>query len=128
MAIKVVKRPETGTNFIQYETTKKSISFNDEELAINLEKRERDDDVTLDICKDYQGGLTLGTESARAYVAQVFIPARQYTEVEDTVAEDTETATGTAEARTSGTGSHLEPVKFDISRCTLYLYEQEGEE
>lgn len=126
MAIKVVKRPETGTNFIQYETTKKSISFNDEELTINLEKRERDDDVTLDICKDYQGGLTLGTESARAYVAQVYIPARQYIEVEDTEAEGTE-ADGT-EAGAAGTSSHLEPIKFDISRCTLYLYEQEGEE
>lgn len=125
MAIKVIKRPETGTNFIQYETTKKSISFNDEELTINLEKRERDDDVTLDICKDYQGGLTLGTESARAYVAQVSIPARQYTEVEDTEAEGTE-ADGTATG--AGASSHLEPVKFDISRCTLYLYEQEGEE
>ena len=124
MAINIIKVPETGTNFIDYAVSKKSISFNDEELTINLEKRERDDDVTLDICKDYQGGLTVGTESARAYVAQVFIPARQYKEVEDEANADDAEAEG---SEGTGTETHLEPIPFSISNCTLYLYAQEAE-
>ena len=134
MAINVIKVPETGTNFIEYAVTKKSISFNDEELTINLEKRERDDDVTLDICKDYQGGLTVGTESARAYVAQVFIPARQYKEVEDEANADSAEAEGSegtgsegVDTGSEGTGTHLEPIPFSINNCTLYLYAQEAE-
>ena len=127
MAINVIKVPETGTNFIDCAVSKKSISFNDEELTINLEKRERDDDVTLDICKDYQGGLTVGTESARAYVAQVFIPARQYKEVEDEANADSAEAEGGEGTGSEGTGTHLEPIPFSINNCTLYLYAQEAE-
>ena len=124
MAINVIKVPETGTNFIDYAVSKSTISFNDDELMINLSKRERDDDVMLDICKDYQGGLTVGTESARAYVAQVFIPARQYKEVEDEANAD---GTETEGSEGTGTGTHLEPIPFSINNCTLYLYAQEAE-
>ena len=122
MAINVIKVPETGTNFIDYAVSKTTISFNDDELMINLSKRERDDDVTLDICKDYQGGLTVGTESARAYVAQVFIPARQYKEVEDEANTDSGETEGS-----EGTDTHLEPIPFSINNCTLYLYAQEAD-
>ena len=122
MAINVIKVPEDGTNFIDYAVSKTTISFNDDELMINLSKRERDDDVMLDICKDYQGGLTVGTESARAYVAQVFIPARQYKEV-----EDEENTSGAETEGSEGTGTHLEPIPFSINNCTLYLYAQEAD-
>ena len=107
----IVKKPEDATNVINYEVDAKSIDFEDGELVINLKKKERDDAVHLDICKDYTGGLIMGTgSSAREYVAQIEIPPREYVEVEDEEEES---------------GYRRDPVPFDIDRCTLILWEQE---
>lgn len=108
----VILKPEGATNVIEYEVSGgKNIDFDDGELIINLKKKERDDPVHLDICKDYTGGLIMGTGSdAREYVAQIDIPARRYVDVEDEGSES---------------GYTREAVPFDIDLCTLALWELE---
>lgn len=63
---------------IQNTATKKKITF-DDDLTINLVKREEDWPVHIDVCYDEDRELVLGTAAGRAYVAQIDIPARQYT-------------------------------------------------
>lgn len=94
-----------GTH-IEYETTRKSITFGDEDLSINLKNREMDEKVTIDICADRMGFLVVGCETGFKYVAQVEIPPRRYTESEEE-------------------GGGLIPVPFDIDECTIYLWGME---
>ena len=89
----------------------KKIIFGDDDLTVNLSTRERDNKVILDICKDTNGNLTLGTGGAMSYVAQVEIPGRTYEEVPDEESEEG--------------GNKLVPVPFDMSKCTLYLWRLE---
>ena len=63
---------------IQNTATKKKITF-DDDLTINLAKREEDWHVHIDVCYDEDRELVIGTAAGRAYVAQIDIPARQYT-------------------------------------------------
>ena len=63
---------------IQNTATKKKITF-DDDLTINLAKREEDWPVHIDVCYDEDRELVIGTAAGRAYVAQIDIPARQYT-------------------------------------------------
>ena len=62
---------------IQNTATKKKITF-DDDLTINLIKREQDWPVHIDICFDHDGELVIGTAAGRAYVAEIDIPAREY--------------------------------------------------
>ena len=119
----VTKLPENGKKFIPYSVDGNNIDFNDGDLMFNVSKKERDYDVTIDVCEDYTGGLVMGTESGKRYVAQVIIPAREYTEVEgdnpeyDPAAEDGMTG--------SEKITRLEPVPFNMDRCELKLWEME---
>ena len=63
---------------IQNTATKKKITF-DDDLTINLAKREEDWPVHIDVCYDEDRELVIGTAAGRAYVAQIDIPAREYT-------------------------------------------------
>ena len=63
---------------IQNTATKKKITF-DDDLTINLIKREEDWPVHIDVCFDRDGCLVIGTAAGRAYVAEIDIPAREYT-------------------------------------------------
>mgnify|MGYP007069843619 CR=1 FL=1 len=100
---------------IEYEvkntTTKKTICF-DDDLTINLAKREQDWAVHIDICHDADGELVIGTAAGRAYVAEIDIPAREYTEEVDP--EDPE--------RTI-----LTPVPLNLDNVTLSLWAIEEE-
>lgn len=118
----VIKTP--GTH-IAYETTSKSIIFGeDEDLSINLKNREQDETTLIDICSDSDGFLVVGTAAGLRYVAQVEIPARQYTEEEqENPNYDPEAEEGT-EARNK-TIVVREPVPFDIDNCTIYLWGME---
>lgn len=105
---------------IPYETTSKSICF-DDDLTINLSKREQDWPVHIDICFDEDGELVIGAAAGRAYVAEVDIPAREYIETDnpEAVSEQSEDD--------GGMGNMIpdklrEPVPFDIDRCTLSLW------
>ena len=62
---------------IDYEVFGNKIIF-DDDTTINLEKREQDWDVHIDICYDITQCLVIGAASGRSYVAQIDIPARQY--------------------------------------------------
>lgn len=110
----IVNIPEEGKNFIDYEVRKNTISFNDDELVMNLSKRERDDAVHIDICTDPYDALVMGTAAGLRYVAQIDIPARGYTE-----------ETVEAESEDEEPKTIRKPVPFDMSKVTLTLWEME---
>ncbi len=87
---------------IQNTATKKKITF-DDDLTINLAKREQDWPVHIDVCYDEDEELVLGTAAGRAYVAEIDIPARQYTPGE--TEEDPPT-----------------PIPLDLDTVTLSLW------
>ncbi len=76
--IKVVEKNEGKK--IEWEQSGTRLYFGDDELMLNAAKYQKDWPVSVDVCKDRAGNLTIGTESALRYVAQVKIPAAQYTE------------------------------------------------
>lgn len=92
---------------IPYAVKGAKVSF-DDDLTINLTKREQDWAVHIDICYDEDGVLVIGTAAGRAYVAELDIPERQYTETSKIVDGET-TITKT-------------PVPLDMSTVTLALW------
>lgn len=96
---------------IAYAVTGNKITFADE-LALNLEKYERDDPNHIDVCKDRFGNLVTGVIPgvAEVYVAQIDIPAREYDFIADGVDENGEPK----EVPVS--------IPFDIEKCTLTLW------
>jgi hypothetical protein len=83
----------------------------DDDLSINLAKREQDWPVHIDIYHDVDKELVTGVAVGCAYLAQIDIPKRQY-------AETTEGSDGEAVA-------HLVPVPLDIDAVTLTLWSVE---
>ncbi len=67
---------------IPYEVMGKKICF-DDDLTINLSKRQRDDEEHIDVCFDRDGELVIGAAAGRAYVAEIDIPPKQYAEPEN---------------------------------------------
>lgn len=65
---------------IEWKQRATCLYFGDDEIMINVAKYQKDWSVSLDICKDRAGNLTIGTKSAQHYVAQVEIPAARYNE------------------------------------------------
>lgn len=65
----------SGTK-IPYEVVKNKICF-DDDLTINLAKREDDRDVHIDVCYDSYGELVIGAAAGRSYVWQksISLPA-----------------------------------------------------
>ncbi len=111
----------TEGRHIEYTTTKKSITFGDEDLMINLKNREQDEDVMIDICMDLNKTLVIGAgANAHRYVAQVLIPARQYNEVE-VDNPDYDSSKEISEENPEKI-TQLEPVEFNVKNCTIYLY------
>jgi hypothetical protein len=112
--MKEVFMPENGKNFIPYEVDGNTIDFDDGELSFRLDKKERDNEVVLDICKDSEGSLVMGTSLGERYVAQIVIPARAYEEVEK-------------ESEDSDAEKSVErvPVPFNIDNCEIRLWELE---
>lgn len=107
-------------NKIAYKVTSKSICF-DDDLTINLSKREQDWAVHIDICYDEDGELVIGAAAGRSYVAEIDIPARKYNEI------DNPEAVNAMSEDESGMGNMIpdkirEPVPFDIDRCTMSLW------
>lgn len=94
---------------IPYEQNGNKVCF-DDDLTINLAKREEDEAVHIDICYDGDGALVVGAAAGRRYVAEIDIPAREYTETE----EETEEGEQTKIRR--------EPVPLDMDKVTLTLW------
>jgi hypothetical protein len=84
--VKVIKM-NTGEK-IAYEQNGTRLYFGDDELMVNAAKYQKDWDVVVDICKDRADNLTIGTDSALRYVAQIRIPAAQYTETTEGEGEE----------------------------------------
>lgn len=108
---------------IDYEVNKTKLTF-DDDLTLNLAKREEDYAVHIDVCFDEDGALCIGAAAGRSYVAQIDIPPRQYKEVPATAAETT-----TSEAADNADGSHTpqqttakEPLPLDMDTVTLTLW------
>ena len=99
---------------IPYVVRGSKITF-DDELMLNLAKLERDDPISVDICMTKLGMLTTGL--GRDYVAQIAIPAREYTETE------VENPDYNAEDSTSREKiTQRDPVPFSMTNVTLTLY------
>ena len=62
---------------IPYSVRTTKVTF-DDDLTINLAKREQDWPVHIDICTDTDGELVIGAAVGRMYVAEIDIPARRY--------------------------------------------------
>lgn len=110
---------KTPGKHIAYETTSKSIVLGDDDLSINLKNREKDETVTIDVCSDCNGELTMGTAAGLRYVAQVEIPARSYIETEEKNPAYTE------DGQESEYITKREAVPFDIEKCIIYLWGME---
>ncbi len=112
--MKIIKTPEDGRQFVDFEIDGNVISFDDGELMLNLKKKERDYDVTIDLCRDWMQGLVMGADGAKSYVAQIFIPARRY-----------KTVTSKTEKNENGNPlTKQEPIPFSTDTCTLTLWEE----
>ena len=99
------------TKHLEYRTTAEKIIFGDDDLSIKLSNRERDNEVTLDICIDDENGIVIGTGGrAQKYAAQIIIPARRYDMIDNGENEDGEPQ------------SVPMPLPFDMSLCTLELW------
>lgn len=92
---------------IDYTVSKTKICF-DDDLTINLAKREEDWPVHIDVCFDQDGCLCIGAAAGRAYVAELDIPARKYEPVE-TAGDD-------------GDMPAPEPIPLDMDTVTLTLW------
>lgn len=108
--INVVEKT-SGTHIEYALSGGKKITFGDDELTINLATRERDYEVSLDICIDEEDGVVIGTGGkAQKYAAQVIVPARRYDVIEDGEDENGEPKEIPV------------PIPFDMSLCTLILW------
>lgn len=96
---------------IDYSTRLTKLTLNDD-MTLDLSKCERDFDVHIDICINQFGMLTMGL--SERYVAQMDIPARQYTYQENGTDEE------------GNPKIEKVPVLFDINKVTLTLWSMEG--
>ena len=114
--VQVIEKNE-GTK-IPYRVSGTKIFFGeDDDLMLNLAKRQREYPVDVDICADGDGNLVIGTGIGRDYVAQVGIPAYKYAEPEEK--PDGGTASGGADAQ-------REPLPIDIADVTVTLWSVDG--
>ena len=99
---------------IPYEVFGNKICF-DDDLTINLAKREEDWHVHIDVCHDADKQLVIGSAAGRSYVVEIDIPKREYIEkeAEDGVATEGDGMNG---------GPTMVAVPFDIDRVTLTLW------
>ena len=106
-------------NKIEYKQESENIMSFRDELFLNLKKCERDYPVQIDICENKDGILTTGI--SQRYIAQIYIPARQYNKVhvENTDREGTENEEESFK---------LEPVPFSMDNITLTLWAERGNE
>ena len=106
---------------IPYEVTGTKVCF-DDDLTINLAKRQEDWPVHIDVCSDKDGALVIGAESGRYYVAQIDVPAKEYEEAEAT-AEAENTDGEQAEGQQTETIRTAKPLNMDNVTLTLWALE-----
>ena len=108
---------------IDYEVNKTKLTL-DDDLTINLAKREEDYAVHIDVCYDEDGALCIGAAAGRSYVAQIDIPPRQYKEVLAAASADgaDEAAENADGATTPGGQTTKEALPLDMDTVTLTLW------
>ena len=106
---------------IPYEVTGTKVCF-DDDITINLAKRQEDWPVHIDLCSDKDGALVIGAESGRYYVAQIDVPAKEYEEAEAT-AEAENTGGEQAEGQQTETIRTAKPLDMDNVTLTLWALE-----
>ena len=97
---------------IPYRVSGRKICF-DDDLTINLAKREKDWAEHIDVCADDEGNLVIGAAVGRRYVAEIDIPARRYETEEVEIEGETQ--------------EQLIPVPLDMNTVTLSLWAIEEE-
>lgn len=102
---------------IPYEVTGKKVCF-DDDLTINIAKRQEDWPVHIDVCTDKDGALVIGMGSGNYYVAQIDIPVREYAQPED---DEEQT-----EAEGESSKAQPEPIPLDMDDVTLTLWALEN--
>lgn len=110
----IIKEINAGPK-IPYEVDGTRICF-DDDLSINLAKREEDSPVHIDICHDSDSMLVIGKTLARDYVAQIDIPARRYNVL---------TVSGETAENEEKTSEKREPIPLDMDEITLTLWSLE---
>ena len=98
----IIVEKNVGTK-IPYEVIGKKICF-DDDLTINLQKRQQDDPVHIDVCYDADRELVIGAAAGRAYVAELDLPSIEYE------------VTGEGEEQT------VTPLPLDMDKVTLSLW------
>lgn len=106
---------------IDYSVDEDKLTLADE-MTMDLSKYERDYPVHLDICENSDDILVIGI--SEWYVAQIDIPARQYTETTQTVPTDQTDADGNP---IFDVVIQKTPVPFSMDNVTLTLWALEGE-
>lgn len=119
--IKVLEK-NSGSK-IAYEVIRNKICF-DDDLTINLEKREEDESVHIDVCYDEEKRLVIGAAAGRYYVAEIDIPPRKYREETVEQSESSIEQEGTEEIITEPQIRRIaEPFKMDDVTLTLWAIE-----
>ena len=67
------KTPAAEQSHIPYEVSGKKVIF-DDDLSINLSKREKDDPVHIDVCYDEDGELCIGAAAGPMWRKLTFRP------------------------------------------------------
>ena len=106
--IVIDKNPGTK---VEYTIEGTRITFGDD-LGMNLAVREQDWPVHIDICRDANNELVIGTAMGRAYVAEIDIPARRYEEVPAEPTDD--------EGEPAGPERIPIPLDMDLVKLTLW--------
>lgn len=75
-AAKIIVVEKNEGEKIAYDVSTTKIIFGDDDLMVNIKNRERDEEVTLDICKDTQDGLSPLRRNMRAYRRMLQAPVR----------------------------------------------------
>lgn len=97
---------------ITYEVVGNIININDE-FTMNLAKMQRDFDVSIDVVRNSMGMLVTSVgQDLGNYVAQIFIPAREYELVES---ETMKNEDGEPEFERV-------PQAFDVEMCVISLW------
>jgi len=89
-SVQVVEK-NPGTK-IDWRQSNYKLIFGDDDLAIRCDTRQRDWAVHVDVCADDDGNLVIGVGTGRYYVAQIDIPATEYSEAETESGEIERTA------------------------------------
>ena len=101
---------------IPYEVSGTKICF-DDDLTINLAKRQENWAVHIDVCSDKDGALVIGAAIGNYYVAQIDVPAKEYEETEAEASEQSEEGQRPETIRTA------KPLNMDDVTLTLWALE-----